>query len=461
MWASLFGNQQANNKQNPSSKGVGYGGSSMDNHALCQARSTAVIQQIKDDARLVAFFLESAKGLRQKRTLPDSQKLVDALKRVFHDLIPSEWGTRSKIMIVSLSCFSRLIQDRPDLLGDVHQADSLASAFEGFCKYAQFLAEHAHVNDQPAIVERILQLQQSMHQGTGKPKGTLHRGDKGGDSPAQIYRKRLGPLCFDLCESLANHAFASEPRPAKLNTRALFRYLASLREALPVTYGSSIFVRAVEGRLDLLRALIIGSDDTPYANGCYLFDLQLYDLNQPPRIKFLTTGDSLTVINPNLYNNGKVCLSLLGTWPGPGWIPGESTLLQVLVSIQSLILVAQPVHNEPVLMGLAPNFLSRQYNINVRRHTLRRAIFPMLSSDNNPYPEFHDVMQEHFRVKRDEVRAQCIAWLAEDLGLKHLVPAILTQIKQIHRSKWDKVGIKRHATSGTPEPDRKRRKTAE
>ena len=44
--------------------------------------------------------------------------------------------------------------------------------------------------------------------------------------------------------------------------------------------------------------------------------------------------------NPNLYNCGKVCLSLLGTWSGPGWDPKTSTLLQVLISIQSLIMVA-------------------------------------------------------------------------------------------------------------------------
>jgi hypothetical protein len=29
-----------------------------------------------------------------------------------------------------------------------------------------------------------------------------------------------------------------------------------------------------------------------------------------------------------------VCLSLLGTWSGPGWVPGTSTLSQVLLSIQ-------------------------------------------------------------------------------------------------------------------------------
>ena len=41
--------------------------------------------------------------------------------------------------------------------------------------------------------------------------------------------------------------------------------------------------------------------------------------------------------NPNLYQEGKVCLSLLGTWQGgrgESWSPDYSTVLQVLISIQ-------------------------------------------------------------------------------------------------------------------------------
>jgi hypothetical protein len=37
----------------------------------------------------------------------------------------------------------------------------------------------------------------------------------------------------------------------------------------------------------------------------------------------------LLLSGQNLYNCGKVCLSLLGTWNGPGWDPAHSTLLQV------------------------------------------------------------------------------------------------------------------------------------
>lgn len=55
-------------------------------------------------------------------------------------------------------------------------------------------------------------------------------------------------------------------------------------------------------------------------------------------------------VNPNLYECGKVCLSLLNTWTGAEcerWNPANSTLLQVLVSIQALVLNAKPYFNEP------------------------------------------------------------------------------------------------------------------
>lgn len=55
-------------------------------------------------------------------------------------------------------------------------------------------------------------------------------------------------------------------------------------------------------------------------------------------------------MNPNLYNCGKVCLSLLNTWSGnknEKWQPAMSTMLQVLVSIQALILNKKPYFNEP------------------------------------------------------------------------------------------------------------------
>mgnify|MGYP000902727291 CR=1 FL=1 len=66
-----------------------------------------------------------------------------------------------------------------------------------------------------------------------------------------------------------------------------------------------------------------GPEDSPYENGLFEFDILLgasYP-SAPPTVNFVTTGGGKVRFNPNLYNCGKVCLSLLGTWSGPGWDP--------------------------------------------------------------------------------------------------------------------------------------------
>lgn len=75
----------------------------------------------------------------------------------------------------------------------------------------------------------------------------------------------------------------------------------------------------------------LGTNPIDVENLSYLFDIFLgasYN-NSPPSVKYMTTNGGKFRFNPNLYADGKVCLSLLGTWSGPGWISGKSTLLQV------------------------------------------------------------------------------------------------------------------------------------
>lgn len=100
--------------------------------------------------------------------------------------------------------------------------------------------------------------------------------------------------------------------------------------------------------MDLLSVMIEGPKHTPYEDGMFFFDIQLgrdYP-KSPPLCHYISyCSDRL---NPNLYEDGKVCVSLLGTWMGKDtevWGP-KSTLLQVIVSIQGLILVPEPYFNE-------------------------------------------------------------------------------------------------------------------
>ncbi|PNS15133.1 ubiquitin-conjugating enzyme E2 2 [Sphaceloma murrayae] len=128
--------------------------------------------------------------------------------------------------------------------------------------------------------------------------------------------------------------------------------MLSTEKAMPM----GIYVRSWESHCNLLRAVIIGASETPYAQCPFIFDVLLPEdfPRKPPKFHFYhwTTGNFArnAKINPNLYEDGVVCLSLLNTWPGQeteGWTPGQSTLLQALISIQSLILVQEPFYNEP------------------------------------------------------------------------------------------------------------------
>ena len=74
-----------------------------------------------------------------------------------------------------------------------------------------------------------------------------------------------------------------------------------------------------------------------------------------------------------------MCLSLLNTWAGEQWDPKNSTILQVLVSIQSLVLVAEPFFNEPGYSNQKTmKKQSDAYNLRVFEDNLRHAILEQI-----------------------------------------------------------------------------------
>lgn len=144
-----------------------------------------------------------------------------------------------------------------------------------------------------------------------------------------------------------SHFFAatlSEP----VNAAQFYRTVCFDHNLLQSSMPPGVWVRVYEDRMDLMSVMIAGPEHTPYEDGMFLFDIQLgknYP-RSPPSCHYISfCADRL---NPNLYEDGKVCVSLLGTWAGRGsevWGP-SSTLLQVIVSIQGLILVPEPYFNE-------------------------------------------------------------------------------------------------------------------
>ncbi|XP_076018755.1 ubiquitin-conjugating enzyme E2 Z [Genypterus blacodes] len=156
-----------------------------------------------------------------------------------------------------------------------------------------------------------------------------------------------------------------------------------------------------------IHALITGPFDTPYEGGFFLFLFRCppdYPIH-PPRVKLITTGHNTVRFNPNFYRNGKVCLSILGTWTGPAWSPAQS-ISSVLISIQSLM-TENPYHNEPGFEQERHPGDSKNYNECIRHETMRVAVCDMLEG-KVPCPEaLWSVMEKSFLEYYDFYEGVC------------------------------------------------------
>ncbi|KAK3159633.1 hypothetical protein QOZ80_1BG0049080 [Eleusine coracana subsp. coracana] len=226
---------------------------------------------------------------------------------------------------------------------------------------------------------------------------------------------------FDTVQNFSDHHFAqnSEGEPSRAWSKRIQHDWKLLEKDLPV----SIYVRVAEDRMDLLRAAIVGPKGTPYHDGLFFFDVH-FPSNYPsvPPLVYYHSGGLR--INPNLYNCGKVCLSLLGTWSGHGcekWNPAHSTMLQVLVSIQALILNEKPYFNEPGFEASANTTHGQTRATDYNDNTFVFSCKTMLYSLRRPPEHFADLVAGHFRVHGHTILAACKYYM-EGNAVGSLVP---------------------------------------
>jgi baculoviral IAP repeat-containing protein 6 len=267
--------------------------------------------------------------------------------------------------------------------------------------------------------------------------GEEKKGESKGSSndEKQKYVDLMSGFKFDeLTNFRAHHYTSKHASEADGVSRAWTRRLATeysdLSKSLPINYDSSVFMRVHESKMSFAQVLILAPDNTPYGRGAFLFDVffpATYP-NTPPLVNLQTTGSGSVRFNPNLYNCGKVCLSLLGTWrgqAGESWNPKTSTFLQVAVSIQSLIFVPQPYFNEPGYerdMGTSHGQQrSDEYNRNIQIQTVR---FAMIDQMKNPPPGFEKIIQTHFAMQKNIILQQVEDWAKSNSGLKTYLPEL-------------------------------------
>ena len=199
----------------------------------------------------------------------------------------------------------------------------------------------------------------------------------------------------------------------------ILKEILMMKKSIPIYFNSSVFHKFYPDNYQYHEFIICGPTNTPYDSGCFLFKMYCpknYP-DVPPEVITCTTGNGKVRFNPNLYEKGKVCLSILGTWSGAAsesWMPGISTMLQVIVSIQSLVMIPYPYFNEP---GNEKDYHTEEkqiksvkYNDHIRLNTMKWA---MIDQIKNPSKGFEDIIRKHFALKSDYIKTICQKWVNE------------------------------------------------
>ncbi len=158
-------------------------------------------------------------------------------------------------------------------------------------------------------------------------------------------------------------------------------------------------------------ALIIGPANTPYFGGYFFFDIKYPDdyPKNPPTVNLLTNNNKVR-FNPNLYEGGKVCLSILGTWSGPSWKPIMNIRL-VLNSIVSLM-GEYPIQNEPGFENTKPEHISSvEYNLFLIYHTYDLAICDVINGKFNFVSKhFEKAITDEFNANKKKLEEDLLSY---------------------------------------------------
>lgn len=234
---------------------------------------------------------------------------------------------------------------------------------------------------------------------------------------SMVKKNQFGTYLFD--DKHLYYKYNYDKISNKKNLLRLVSEISSLKKNLPINWDTSCVIRVDKKQSNMIKFIITGPKDTPYHNGVYEFHAYFPSTypNDPPNVLLNTTDGGKVRFNPNLYASGKVCLSLLGTWSGQQgekWNSEMSTFLQVIISIQSLIMVEEPYFNEPGYEKAMHTETGKKrafdYKNQIRYDNLRVAI---LNQIKNPPQGFEEFTINHFKQKKEEILKVAEEWKNE------------------------------------------------
>ncbi|KAG6523458.1 probable ubiquitin-conjugating enzyme E2 23 isoform X1 [Zingiber officinale] len=218
---------------------------------------------------------------------------------------------------------------------------------------------------------------------------------------------------FDVAENPSDHHYLGDAEKCS-GQRKWVKKVQQEWSILEKNLPDAIYVRVFEDHIDLMRAVIVGASGTPYHDGLFFFDFHLppeYP-EVPPSVYYHSGG---LRINPNLYVDGKVCLSLLNTWTGKGnevWDSSSSSILQVLISLQGLVLNDKPYFNEAGYEKQIGTVEGEKNVIPYNENTYLMNLKSMMYLLRRPPMHFEDFVKDHFRRHGYYILKACEAYMA-------------------------------------------------
>lgn len=221
---------------------------------------------------------------------------------------------------------------------------------------------------------------------------------------------------FDMVNDCSNHHFVDTPGKASISNQVKKCWLKKVQQEWSILANDlpeTIYVRVFEERMDLMKAGIVGAPGTPYHDCLFFFDIFLppgYP-HEPPMVHYDSGG---LRVNPNLYESGRVCLSLLNTWTGTGtetWNPNGSTILQVLLSFQALVLNKKPYFNEAGYDQQVGSPEGEKNSCSYNENAFLMSCKSMLYILRNPPKHFEALVEDHFSKRCVHILRACKAYL--------------------------------------------------
>lgn len=258
------------------------------------------------------------------------------------------------------------------------------------------------------------------------------------------FKSKFGHEMFEYVDIVGKdpslHFYSNEEKGSTATLlKRLNNEFTKLSRDLSCDFSSSYFIRADVNYPQFVKVLIAGSRGSPYEHGLFEFDLY-FPLNYPnavPKCILKTTNNGKIRFNPNLYNNGTVCLSLLGTWPGSSfeqWDPKTSNLIQILISLSSIVMNDKIIENEPgfenYLNSSTQALLENEGYANIVR--LGNISYAMIDNIVHPSPIYDSLIADYFKFKSEELLADISTWIDR----AQYTQSLYTGLTSAHNLEW-------------------------